>query len=396
MMDTDRIKAWTRKVTESIEANTFVRLTLSQNRDAGSSLKKVLIRLALIKKAPCFSVVFRHDTKDITKNYPVAAGTGFIEQLLAETFRFARLFTTRQDFILEIKGAKIRSRTEKPTFKTRPELTHDKPKNMPASETGYLRELDILDGAGRVKKDKGDKLKQIRKFVEIIDGLWRKNDRLSQKDTLEVFDMGAGKGYLTFALYDFLANQVGRKTRVTGVELRDHLIQKGNDIARKTGFEGLSFVKGFIHDFDLPRADILMALHACDTATDDAIFKGIRARAEVIICAPCCHKQIRKQLHPGPPLDILTQYGILKERQAEMVTDAIRAQLLEAFGYETKVFEFISTEHTGKNVMIVGQYHGDTSRKADFLVKVAALKQTFGIEYHYLEKLLGLYVPTDD
>jgi len=130
----------------------------------------------------------------------------------------------------------------------------------------------------------------------------------------------------------------------------------------------------------------LIALHACDTATDDAIFKGIQAEAQLIICAPCCHKQIRKQITTSKNLQPILDYGILKERQAEMITDTIRALLLESAGYKTKVFEFISTEHTGKNVMIVGQKHNRVVEAAIYLEKITTLKKEFGIDYHYLEK----------
>ena len=135
----------------------------------------------------------------------------------------------------------------------------------------------------------------------------------------------------------------------------------------------------------------MIALHACDTATDDAIYKGIQANAQLIICAPCCHKQVRQQIKGSKTLQPLLDFGILKERQAEMITDTIRALLLEAAGYKTKVFEFISTEHTGKNVMIVGQKHSNTYDKAAYLKKITALKAEFGIEYHYLEQLMGLF-----
>ena len=200
--------------------------------------------------------------------------------------------------------------------------------------------------------------------------------------------MGAGKGYLTFALYDFLSNTLRKKAQVMGVEVRPDLVQLCNQIAQNAGFEQLNFQQGYIGNFTLPKTDILIALHACDTATDDAIFKGIQAKADLIICAPCCHKQIRKQMNCTTHLQNMLQYGIHKERMAEMVTDTIRALLLEVNGYQTKVFEFISTEHTGKNVMIVGQKVSKTKDSSHYLEKIEMLKSEFGIEEHYLEKLL--------
>ena len=203
--------------------------------------------------------------------------------------------------------------------------------------------------------------------------------------------MGCGKGYLTFALYDYLHNKIKTTATVYGIEMREDLVNKCNSIAESVGYDKLHFKKGTIQDAVLPSIDMLIALHACDTATDDAIYKGIQANAKVIICAPCCHKQIRRQMAPDNELKSITKHGILLERQAEMVTDAIRALLLEANGYKTKVFDFIATEHTPKNVMIVGTKTKDGKvNKAEWLTKVAELKKLFNIEYHYLEKLLQI------
>jgi SAM-dependent methyltransferase len=375
---------------EGVEENTFVRLTLSKNRDKNSTLKKVIIKLAEIKKRLQFSVVYRHNRKDITKNFDLKEGKTIIENLLKESFQIANLFTINHDFILEVKGESGRIKTQKPTFKTLPNKSHDNSKTIQITKTNYLVELGILDKGGRIQKDKGDKYKQIRKFIEIIDGLTQKNAQLKSKSQVKIFDMGSGKGYLTFALYDYLTNNAQLKTDITGVEIREDLIAFCNKTAQKVGFDHLSFEKGFISDYDLSNADILIALHACDTATDDAIFKGIQAGAELIICAPCCHKQIRKQMNATPPLNNITQFGILKERQAEIVTDTIRALLLEESGYKTKVFEFISSEHTGKNVMIVAERKNAQSNSEEYLEKIKDLKAQFGIEFHYLERLLGL------
>jgi hypothetical protein len=201
--------------------------------------------------------------------------------------------------------------------------------------------------------------------------------------------MGSGKGYLTFALYDYLQNVIKQKATVYGIEMRDDLVNKCNSIAEHVGFDGLHFKKGTIQDAEIPAPDMLIALHACDTATDDAIYKGIKANAKLIICAPCCHKQIRKQISPDNELKSITRHGILLERQAEMVTDAIRALLLEANGYKTRVFDFIATEHTPKNVMIVAiKADQPITNKPEYLDKVDGLKKLFNIKTHYLETLL--------
>ena len=373
---------------ESIDKDNFVRLTLSRNIDKSASLRKAIIKLVVIKKQLHFSVVYRHATNDITKNYGVNDGYKIIDDLMETTFLNAALFNTVSDWFYELNNGKERLYSNKATFKEVPAKVHDKQKPKLIVDTSYLVQLGILDKKGRVQKDKGAKYKQIKKFVEVIESLLKKNPDLSKNGTIQIYDMGSGKGYLTFALYDFLTNNAQIDVNLTGVEARPELVEFCNELAKKDNFKNLSFQEGFISNFTLPKTDILIALHACDTATDDAIHKGIEAGAQLIICAPCCHKQIRKQFDATSPLDAITDFGILKERQAEVVTDTIRALLLEANGYKARVFEFISTDHTGKNVMIVGQKDNGVIEKDKINQKIDALKKSFGIKTHYLETLL--------
>ena len=182
------------------------------------------------------------------------------------------------------------------------------------------------------------------------------------------------------------------KAKVIGVEVRKDLVDLCNNIARDFGFNGLHFVEGSINDFDSTGINVLIALHACDTATDDAIAKGIGANADLIVVAPCCHKQIRNEMEAGRaknPLDFLLKHGTFMERQAEMVTDGLRALMLEYKGYSTKVFEFISDAHTPKNVMIVA-IKNQKSKQNDpaILQKITDTKTYFGINHHHLESIL--------
>ncbi len=372
----------------SIDNDSFVRLTLSKSTNPEGSLKKVIVTLAIIKREPNLSFVYRHKTNDVTKNQPIEEGLRTIEELLAKQFEIANLFTTESDFAYERNGDKSRFKQNKPTFTTAPNRGHDKEKRHLIQSTNYLEKLGVLDKNGRVLKDKGDKFKQINKFVEVIESLLKNNEVLSNGKPMKVVDMGSGKGYLTFALYDYLTNQLKVNASVAGVEVRQDLIDKCNAIAKSVGFQKLNFELGYIGDYALDKTDILIALHACDTATDDAIAKGMAANAELIICAPCCHKQIRKSMTESEGLDSVLQHGILKERQAEIVTDAIRSLIMEANGYKTKVFEFISTEHTGKNLMIVGQKKKGEINAQKYLDEVEKLKKQFGIPQHHLESLI--------
>ncbi|MBI3441210.1 MAG: SAM-dependent methyltransferase, partial [Proteobacteria bacterium] len=247
------------------------------------------------------------------------------------------------------------------------------------------------DESGHVFESAQDKYRQINRYVEILDSLIK---HIPPQSLKKVVDMGSGKGYLTFALYDYLTNVLHSGTQVTGVECRAELVDLCNRFARDSGFSSLNFVQGEIKKYDSSDTNILIALHACDTATDDAIYKGIAAKADLIVVAPCCHKQIRREMEQSRvanELDFLTKYGIFLERQAEMVTDGLRALILEYCGYTTKVFEFVSDSHTPKNVLIVGTKNSRApGGNKPLLDKIKATKKFFGIEQHHLERLLGI------
>lgn len=384
------LQSFLKQLSDDIEKQTLIKITLGNRRIKSSDLKNVFIKPVLIKNIPKLSFVYRYPTKDITSNFPAKESIVLIEKLLQDEFYNADIFTTENDFHFAFQKnntAKIVSKG--PSLKsTANALQHDKEKIriIQATNAGYLKELGITTAEGIVKKEKQDKYKQINRYVEIIDGIIKD---LQFNESLQVVDMGSGKGYLTFALYDYLVNKLHRDAAVTGIELREELVTKCNNIARAAGYTQLAFKSGTIENAVLSNTDILIALHACDTATDEAIFSGIKVNAKVIICAPCCHKQIRKQMAPDNELKSITKHGILLERQAEITTDAIRALLLEAHGYKTRVFEFIATEHTPKNVLIVGvKQDKPLHTNQFFLDKVAGLKLLFGIQSHYLETLL--------
>ena len=296
-----------------------------------------------------------------------------------DTYRSVTLYTSTGDYTLQ---------TDRSGSKKLHRRRASKPLAAPDADIGYLVELGILHPDGKPKKGKGDKFRQINKFVEIMDGLLVDLLAQNRDRPLHITDMGAGKGYLTFALYDYLTHKKDTAVKMTGVEVRADLVVKCNIIAQISGFEHLKFAEGYIKNYPLPRTDVLIALHACDIATDEAIYKGIRAGAQLIVCAPCCHKQIRKQIDCTSPLQNMLQHGIFKERTAEMLTDTIRALLLEANGYSVRIFEFISLEHTGKNILLVAEKCNPAPSELSVIEKINDLKAEFGVRRHYLETLL--------
>ena len=206
---------------------------------------------------------------------------------------------------------------------------------------------------------------------------------------LSVIDIGSGKGYLTFALYDYLTAHLAKQARVTGIEVRPELVQFCNDLASRLKFKDLSFEAATAAQTEVAPVDLLIALHACDTATDDAIFHGIRGNAALIVTAPCCQHELAPQLaKPADALQGITKYGLFKQRQADLVTDAARCLLLESQGYKVKVIEFVSTEHTAKNLMIAGFRSNEVNREAARR-QYDALKASMGFKTQRLEERLA-------
>lgn len=373
------------KMRESLVDHSFVKLTLSKSVGSNKDFKNVYARLIEIKGNIQLSFTLRYATKDEVKNFDLEDGIQQIKDWIGVQFLNADLFTTQEDVVLQLnKKRKARLFIKKPSIQTIPNIQHDRSKKrwLEVSNSLYLNEMGITNAAGNILKSGQKKFRQLNKYIEIIDSVLN-NHPLPKHP--KIVDMGSGKGYLTFALYDFLTRSKTINPTIVGIELREHLVSYCNDLAKQSNFKNLSFIAQDIMDFPADQMDMLIALHACDIATDLAIAKGIKANAEIIIVAPCCHKQIRKDMNCTNAMQSVLQHGILAERQAELLTDGIRSLLLEVHGYKTKVFEFISTEHTPKNVMIVAT---KSKPKPELLKQIAAIKKQFGITTHYLETLL--------
>ena len=387
-MQQENIKKFVAELEKSLQAETFVKMTLGNHKGADERLQKILIRLIAVKKGARLFFLYRFDTRDVAKNFEFAAGVRTIENLLGTEFFAAHLFTTENDFQLDIGKKNARFNTGKPTFKSVPNQTHNREKQHLIDQNAfYLQALGITNERGEVRDKQQDKWRQINKFVEIVGNLFDDSE-LKDKREITVVDMGSGKGYLTFAMYDYFNNARQISAKVTGVETRDELVTLCNDVARAADFQNLRFERGFINNFAVEQADILIALHACNTATDDAIFAGISAGSNLIIAAPCCHQEIRPQIRAPEMFTNVLKHGSLLERTAETVTDGLRALLLERENYQTKVFEFIATEHTPKNNLIVGTKRAQTIETEKFARQISEIKNFYGIGEQRLEKLL--------
>lgn len=389
----NHLKQFMAALATSLADDSFIKATMGAYHGAESALRNIYLRKIQVQGKAKMGLTYRYATKDIVKNYSLEDTLPLIEGMLENDWLSMTIFTTQADHAYQRKkNGKTFFSTSRPTHKSGASLTHNREKKRPIDATrSYLHDLGITDDKGNVYKNAQDKYRQINKYIETLDSLI---SAMPDQIIRKIVDMGSGKGYLTFALYDHLQQKTAFPPVMTGIEYRPDLVALCNDIARNSGFEKLSFVEGAIKDADASGTDILIALHACDTATDEALYKGITAGTKLIVAAPCCHKQVRREMETGrtaAEIALLTRHGIFMERQAEMVTDGLRALILEYFGYDTKIFEFISDAHTPKNVMIAATLNPKNKvRNPDIRAKIMAMKAFYGVGTHHLEKLLEI------
>ena len=392
MTKIDKINSIVNELKESFNNNIFVKVSLANYKGSEPDLKKLFAKKIRIKDEEKLSFTYRYKTRDIVKNYSFNEGLEIIADYLENGFNAATLFTIKADFIYEnFNDKKFVFRQSKASNTKLPSLEHDRKKERKitiSDDKKYLYLLDITDANGKVLAKSQNKYKQLNHYIEILSSIL---SNLKTDSGLKIVDMGSGKGYLTFALYDYLTNQLKLKADITGVEFRPELVELCNKIAIESGYSNLNFVEGEIQNFAIEKTHIIIALHACDTATDDAIAKGINTNAQLIVTAPCCQHQIRKQMEQTNAENLLSpiiKHGIFLERQAELLTDGIRALVLEYFGYKTKVVEFIADAHTHKNVMIIAEKSNQKVDKVNILKQINKLKTEFGISFFELEKML--------
>lgn len=362
----------------------FIKLICAKPKNGHDFLKAELLVVQNKDQSQSVKVTRYTKTQSFTETSPFALINEVLATLFEEQFYFGDAFFT--DKTLHFKSNKKQTATlitkaNTTNTKSSNNKQHDREKNYVVSaDRPYLHLLGVTSSNGLVHNDKYGKYRQINRFVELV----LQHTDFDKEGDYDVVDMGSGKGYLTFALHDVLSSHA-KQVKTTGFELREDLVKKCNDIASKVKMPGLSFVASDIFAVEYPKIDLLIALHACDIATDLAIKKGVDANAKYIVLSPCCHKQIRKAINKK---NSITHYGIYKERMAEMVTDTIRALLLEHLGYRCQIMEYVSSEHTGKNTMIIAKYAGQSDESA--LGQVSDLKQQYGIDQHYLESLLDI------
>ena len=370
-------------VQQSIENKSFERLILSQYQGELAQLEKMTFRIIELQGQASLSCLYHYSTQDVTKNYTIPEGLEKIAEMMSDC-KQANLFSLHQDTQLKKNKKKAMLNTQKKqSSQTQVEQQqHNREKQRFVQQhSPFLKHLGIADEKGQIIPSMARKWKQINKFIEIFSNAYAQID--SSQQSLNIVDFGSGKGYLTFALYDYLLQQ--QKTPfITGVELRSNLVEFCQNVADDVGFNHLDFFEGDVRSYSPEKLDVMIALHACDIATDFAIHTGIRLNASMIMCAPCCHKELRPQLQSSEVLQPMLQFGI-------------HALLLKAYGYETNVFEFVALEHTSKNKMILATKRKNLEQPdPQIMQQIQDLKTMYGIQKHSLELLLQDQLPQEN
>ena len=330
-------------------------LTDTRQKEA-DGLKRVTVRPILLRGKAVFQFEYQYAQKVQHKNLEAIEAEALTRTLLTETFRQGRFRTAGGEFSVSVNGAgALTVKTDKAAKMAVPAavpLAHNRSKNYLLPEdvpVDFLVRSGVMTAAGSVVAAKRDKFKQINRFLEMVDDV---AGSLPKSGPLRVVDFGCGKAYLTFALYYYLAVVQGRDVSMVGLDLKDDVVAFCAQTAAELGYAGLSFAVGDISGYQIDGdLDMVVTLHACDTATDDALAKAVQWGASVILSVPCCQHELFGQLQ-NETLRPLLKHGILKERLTALVTDSVRASLLESAGYTVQILEFIALEHTAKNLLI--------------------------------------------
>ena len=335
----------------AMEGEGLVKIILSGRRRKSIQYSKVTVRPVDIKGELMFQAEFHFEKKVTHRNIPYYEAVDFITSEMGDNFKQANILTETED--IQILASKVdRPRiTRRKAARKSAGLSHDKRKHYiipDGTPCDFLMELGVMAPDGRVYKKHYSKFRQINRFLEIADNCF---EHLPDTGTLRIIDFGCGKSYLTFALYHYLRLIRGRDVDIIGLDLKEDVIAFCNDVAGRLGYDHLIFLTGDIADYESDGADMVVTLHACDTATDFALINAVRWHSKVILSVPCCQHELFSQIRSDINEPML-KHGIIKDKFTELLTDGLRGLKLEAAGYDVNMMEFTSLEHTSKNIMI--------------------------------------------
>ena len=347
---------------EQINEN-LIQAVLSAGRKADGP-SKVKIRPVKLKDQICYQASALEGTKIFHKNYDREQMLAYLEAELSGNFGQLQCQGALMDgVVLVSKKGKMTIKEKHHAVRENVQIqAHNRVKQYILKEgipVPFLTDLGVMTEKGKIITSRYDKFRQINRFLEFIEDIL---PRLAKDREVTILDFGCGKSYLTFAMYYYLKELKGYDVNIIGLDLKTDVIEKCNGLARKYGYEKLHFYQGDIADYEgVSAVDMVVTLHACDTATDFALAKAVEWGAQVILSVPCCQHEVNKQIR-NELLEPVLHYGILKERMSALITDAVRANLLESKGYETQILEFIDMEHTPKNLLIRAVKKGKTAQ----------------------------------
>ncbi len=373
-----------------LDEHAFVRLTMKGVvRGAAVPWQKIVVRPVELRGKRQLQFSYFDAKQDTSKNYYGAEAIAKLDEALAIPFSSIVVQTTAEDLQIQLtkKGKVLLHRHPHPAQATL-DLGHNRAKVLPIPADRpdtFLQAIGIMNSHGQVKPHMQGKFAQINEFLKLLDATGELEH--FERSPINVLDCGCGSSYLTFAAYHYLNVVRGIPARLVGLDTNAALIAKCAEQAERLDFHDLCFCQTSIVDFEPEQApDLVIALHACDTATDEAIYQAIRSNARMLVCAPCCHHYLNDQVEADLFRPVL-RHGILKQRMADILTDAFRALTLRIMGYRAEVIEFVAAEHTAKNLMIRAVKSAAPGDQ-QFVREYNELKQFWGVT-PYLEQLLG-------
>lgn len=365
---------------KAIKESQMIKVILSDVRKGAEvAYHKCTAKPVCIQNEIKYQVTYFVGEKVIHENFTAEIFQKELLNLMGSIFKQAMVYTVDHDYqVIWSKKGKERCLLKPPTLKLG-SLTHNRQKTYLIEEgkpCDFMIYLGIMDEKGKVYKKKYDKFKQINKYLEFVEDAYQE---LSCEDTIRIVDFGCGKAYLTFALYYYFVQLKRKKVDIIGLDLKHDVIDYCNDVALALSYDHLLFKKGDIHDFDSKeKVDMVVSLHACDTATDAALIKAVDWKAKVIFAVPCCHHELLSKLNNDQMLPLLT-HGVVKDKLSTIVTDTLRGMALEAMNYSVTLMEFVDLVHTPKNILIRAYLHDQVKLNKESFEAYEKFKRTWAV-----------------
>ena len=367
-----------KRTLEEVFKSEIIKIVISNKVKKDEKYNKITINLKENNKNKFYQIEKFTDKQVFHENIKINEISDKVSELIFGNYKQMTAWSNNEIFDLKIsKKRKIFLGKKKNDNSKIVAKGHNKEKNYILKEGMIIEpliDLGVFTKEGKVVNSKYDKYKQINRFIEIIDDEIKKNDYKE----LTILDFGCGKSYLTFVLYYYFVKIKNINVKMIGLDLKEDVIKKCNDIAKRYNYENLHFELGDINGFKYNnKVDMVITLHACDTATDYALYNAIKWNSKMIFSVPCCQHEFNSQMKANE-LSILTKYGIVQERVAALMTDSVRANLLECVGYKTQLLEFIDIAHSPKNILIRASKNNISKEKKEkSLNEVNNLIRTF-------------------